>query len=93
MSFLCAEWFTTAYARNTPLPLALCAFDLFSVHLEDGMIRLGLGILEVKRTSIPRRYYITVISSYGGVFEAEIVVFFGDMGMYKKGVEYVITRF
>ena len=47
MSFLCAEWFTTAFARNTPLPLALCAFDLFSVHLDDGMIRLGLGILEV----------------------------------------------
>lgn len=47
MSFLCAEWFTTAYARNTPLPLALCAFDLIFVRLEDIMIRLGLAILEV----------------------------------------------
>lgn len=47
MSFLCAEWFTTAYMRNTPLPLALCAFDLFLVRLDDVMLRLGLAILEV----------------------------------------------
>lgn len=48
MSFLCAEWFTTAYARNTPLPLALCAFDLFLVRFDDVMLRLGLAILEVR---------------------------------------------
>lgn len=48
MSFLCAEWFTTAYARNTPLPLALCALDLFLVRLDDVMIRLGLAIMEVR---------------------------------------------
>lgn len=48
MSFLCAEWFTTAYARSTPLPLALCAFDLFLVRLDDVMLRLGLAILEVR---------------------------------------------
>lgn len=47
MSFLCAEWFTSAYTRNTPLPLALCALDLFIVRLDDIMIRLGLAILEV----------------------------------------------
>lgn len=47
MSFLCAEWFTTAYARNTPLPLALCALDLFLVRLDDVTLRLGLAILEV----------------------------------------------
>lgn len=47
MSFLCAEWFTTAYARNTSLPLALYALDLFTVELDDVMVRLGLAILEV----------------------------------------------
>lgn len=48
MSFLCAEWFATAYTRNTPLPLALCALDLFLVRMDDVMIRLGLAILEVR---------------------------------------------
>lgn len=82
MSFLCAEWFTTAYARNTPLPLALCAFDLFSVHLDDGMIRLGLGILEVKITCIPR-YYV-----YHGDCKQRVVLmkksFFLEIGTMEK---------
>lgn len=48
MSFLCAEWFTTAFSRNTPLPLALCALDLFLVRMDDVMIRLSLAIVEVR---------------------------------------------
>lgn len=47
MSFLCADWFTTAYTRNTPLALALLALDLFLVRVDSVMIDLGLAILEV----------------------------------------------
>lgn len=52
-SFLCAEWFCTAYVRNTPLPLAMCAIDLFLVRMDDIMIRLGVAILEVNSLRTP----------------------------------------
>ncbi|CAM9582311.1 unnamed protein product, partial [Scytosiphon promiscuus] len=67
MSFLCAEWFTTAYARNTPLPLALCAFDLFLVRLDDVMLRLGLAILEVLAPSLKALNGLEILLQYGGL--------------------------
>ncbi|CAM9112960.1 unnamed protein product, partial [Pylaiella littoralis] len=67
MSFLCAEWFTTAYARNTPLPLALCAFDLFLVRLDDVMLRLGLAVLEVLAPSLKALNGSEILLQYGGL--------------------------
>eukprot|EP00752_Nemacystus_decipiens_P016435 g14691.t2 len=67
MSFLCAEWFTTAYARSTPLPLALCAFDLFLVRLDDVMLRLGLAILEVLAPSLKTMNGLEILLQYGGL--------------------------
>ncbi|CAB1120808.1 unnamed protein product [Ectocarpus sp. CCAP 1310/34] len=67
MSFLCAEWFTTAYARNTPLPLALCALDLFLVRLDDVMIRLGLAILEVLAPSLKTLNGLEILLQYGNL--------------------------
>ncbi|CBJ30605.1 hypothetical protein Esi_0203_0042 [Ectocarpus siliculosus] len=67
MSFLCAEWFTTAYARNTPLPLALCALDLFLVRLDDVMIRLGLAILEVLAPSLKMLNGLEILLQYGNL--------------------------